>query len=211
MVEIIKSCVPNIKDPWKITGVDLDAILVAIRSASSGNEMEIETQCPACDETAKYGVNLAGLLNSIKAGDYSKELIIGDLSIKFRPLTFKEMTDASLSQFDLQRLFAAINAIEKIEEKTDKQKEMMKTIIDATMKVLSNTIEYVKTPTVFVAQNEFILDYLRNCDKATFELIKDYHAALKVQSEIQPLKIICMHCKHEYDQPFSINASDFFV
>ena len=41
ITEIIKSCVPNILDPWKITSVDLDAVLIAIRAATSGGEMEL--------------------------------------------------------------------------------------------------------------------------------------------------------------------------
>ena len=30
VVELIKSCVPDIKDPWSVTNVDLDPLLVAI-------------------------------------------------------------------------------------------------------------------------------------------------------------------------------------
>ena len=39
--EIIKSCVPGIKDPWAVPSVDMDAILVAIRAATNGNDLEI--------------------------------------------------------------------------------------------------------------------------------------------------------------------------
>ena len=31
MADIIKSCIPDIKDPWSINSVDLDAVLIAIR------------------------------------------------------------------------------------------------------------------------------------------------------------------------------------
>lgn len=210
IVDIIKSCVPNIKEPWKITSVDLDAILIAIRSASSGNDMEIETTCPKCQEESTYGVNLIGLLTTLKSGDYDKELPINDLLVKFRPLTFKEMTEAGLTQFEMQRLFASVNAIGNIEEKTVKSKEALKTITDVTMQVLAKTVEYVKTPAAFVDQNEYILDFLRNCDKATFELIKTHNAGLKVASEVKPLKVKCMHCEYEYEQAFTINATDFF-
>jgi hypothetical protein len=37
MVEIIKSCVPDVLDPWSINSIDLDAILLAIKSAAGGN------------------------------------------------------------------------------------------------------------------------------------------------------------------------------
>ena len=58
IVDIINSCIPNIKDPWKLSSVDVDAVLIAIKSAADGNDMELETTCPACDESSTYGVNL---------------------------------------------------------------------------------------------------------------------------------------------------------
>jgi hypothetical protein len=41
MTELIKSCVPNIKDPWAINNVDFDAILIGIKIADGKNEMEV--------------------------------------------------------------------------------------------------------------------------------------------------------------------------
>ena len=210
VVDIIKSCVPGIKDPWQLSSVDLDTVLIAIKSAAGGNDMDIETTCPACQENSTYGVNLVGLLGTIKSGDYITELVVNDLLIKFRPLTYREMTEAGLGQFELQRMFSTINALENVEEKTAKQREALKTITDITMKVLSHTIEYIKTPSSFVDQNEYILDFLRNCDKGMFEKIKNHNTELKSHSEVKPLTVKCISCGHEYKQSFSINASDFF-
>lgn len=210
VVEVIKSCIPAILDPWSISNVDLDAVLIAIKSASNGNELEIDSECPKCKEVSKFGVNLVGLLSSLKAGDYSQELPVNDLLIKFRPLTYKEVNQASLSQFDLQRMFNVINAMEDYDEKNEKTKEALKAITDITMTILSLTIEYIKTPNSFVDSNEYILDYLRNCDKNVYEKIKVHNATLKEQTEIKPLQIKCISCSYEYQQPFSLNSSDFF-
>ncbi len=211
IVEIIKSCVPNIKDPWSINSTDLDAILIAVRSAANGNDLEIETMCPACQEDAKYGVNLVGLLSTIKVGDYGKELAIHDLLIKFRPLNYREMNQASLSQFDIQRMFNVINSMEDIEEKTKKSRQALKEITETTIKIIASTIQYIKTPASFVDNHEYIVDFLRNCDKNTYEKIKEHNAMLKKDSEVKPLKVKCVHCSHEYEQPFTLNVSDFFA
>ena len=84
IVELIKSCVPAIKDPWQIKSIDVDAILLAIKSCSQGNDLEVESICPACGESATYGVNLIGMLQNIKKVDYSTPLKLGELEIKFR-------------------------------------------------------------------------------------------------------------------------------
>ena len=210
VTEIIKSCVPDILDPWSINSVDLDAVLIAVKSATGGNELEVNSTCPKCNEEAKYGVNLVGLLTNLKSGDYDKELPINDLIFKFRPLTFKEMNQASLGQFELQRMFAIVESLDSLEEKNKKTKEALTAITDTTMQVLSHTIEFIKTPAAFVDSNEFILDFLRNCDKNVYVQIRDYNGKLKQQSEVKPLKVKCVQCDHEYEQQFTLNTADFF-
>ena len=37
MAELIKSCVPNIKDPWAINNIDFDAILIGIKTRKKNN------------------------------------------------------------------------------------------------------------------------------------------------------------------------------
>ena len=210
IVELIKSCIPDIREPWLINSTDLDAILIAIRSASAGNNLDIDTTCPKCNEEAKYDINLTGLLHTIKAGDYSKELHLGELTIKFRPLTYKEMNDVSMSQFELQKMFSNIEATTDVMEKNIKTKDALTSITAVAMKVLANTIEYIRTPNEMVNENEYIYDFLQNCDKNIYENIKNYHENIKKDAELKPLKVKCIHCEHEYEKPFTLNLSDFF-
>jgi len=210
VVDIIKSCVPDIIDPWRISSADLDSILIAIRAASNGNNMEINSLCPKCDEDAKYDVNLAGILANMGRPDYTKELEIGEMALKFRPLTYREMNEVNLSQFDLQRNFIAIEQIEDVEEKTRRSREALAVITKVTMNTIAKTIEYIRTPSAMVTETEFILDFIENCDKTMYELIRDYNADLRSQSESKPMKIKCIHCQHDYEQPFTFNVTDFF-
>ena len=209
IVEIIKSCVPDIRDPWSIPSTDLDAILIAIRSAAQGNEMEIESECPSCKEVANYSINLIGVLQTMKPGDYTKELQISDLFIKFRPLSYREMNQAAMAQFEIQKIFVSMNDLPD-EERTKKTQEAVVKITEITMAVLAQTIEYVKTPTVTVSETDFILDFLQNCDKNVYIEVRDYHSKLKDSTQIKPQKIKCVHCQHEYNQSIVINVTDFF-
>jgi hypothetical protein len=209
IVEIIRSCVPDIRDPWAIPSTDLDAILIAIRSAAQGNEMEIESECPSCKEVATYGINLIGILQTMKPGDYTQELQISDLFIKFRPLTYREMNQAAMAQFEIQKMFTSMDDLPE-EERTKKTQEAIVKITEITMAVLAQTIEYVKTPTITVNETEFILDFLQNCDKNSYIELRDYHSKLKDSTQIKPQKIKCVHCQHEYQQSIVINVTDFF-
>ena len=200
---------PDITDPWSIPSTDLDAILIAIRSAAQGNEMEIESECPSCKEVSNYGINLIGILQTMKPGDYTKELQISDLFIKFRPLTYREMNQAAMAQFEIQKIFSSMDDLSE-EERTKKTQDAIVKITEITMAVLAQTIEYVKTPNITVTETEFILDFLKNCDKNSYIELRDYHSKLKDSTQIKPQKIKCVHCQHDYEQSIVINVTDFF-
>jgi hypothetical protein len=211
VAELIKSCVPNIKNPWAINSTDLDAILIGIRAAAGGDSLDIESTCPKCTEVSNYGVNLVAVLTTLKAADYSKELEINDLTIKFRPLTYKEMNEGAIAQFEVQKMFENISSIEDDDQRNAMSNEALKRITDLTMDLLSKTIEYINTPTVNVSETEFILDFLQNCDRNTYLKIRDYNTELKASTELKPLDIKCVSCGNEYTQPFTLNPADFFV
>jgi hypothetical protein len=210
VVEIIKSCIPAIKKPWEILNVDLDPILVAIKMATNGQAMELETACPSCEETSKYDVNLTGILASFKPGDYSKSLELNDLKIKFKPSTYKEVNAASTSQFEIQKILYSLDSVTDEIEKNKKTADVLKTINTLTMSLIVNSIEYIKTPESTVFDKDHIREFLENCDKNTHNTIKETHIELRKSTELKPLEIKCMHCSHEYQQQFNINISDFF-
>ncbi len=211
MAELIKSCIPDINDPWAISSTDFDAILVAIKAAANGNNMEITSICPSCQEVADYTINLAGLLASMKAGDYLQPLQINELEVKFRPLTYKEMNQAALGQFEAQRIFEQLGSIEDEDLRNKKTQEAVKQITELTMQLLSQTIEFIKTPNALVTEREYLLDFLTNCDKNMYVAIRDHNAELRESTSIKPLKLKCIHCQHEYEQSFTLNTSDFFA
>lgn len=210
IVEIIKSCVPNIKNPWEIPQIDLDPILVAIRAATNGNNMEINSTCPACEEESKYGVNLTGLLTSLKSGNYDEEITLNELRFKFKPLSYKQINQINTAQFEIQ---AVINTLDKIEDATVKQlktTEAMQKLTELSMGFVTDAIEHIVSPSAFVVEKNYILDFLKNCDKQTFEALRKATIDLRQESEIKPLEIKCIKCANEYKQTLVLNATDFF-
>jgi len=212
VVEIIRSCVPNILDPWCVTNIDLDPILVAIRAATHGSIMEIETSCPSCDELAKYDVNLTGIIAGFKPGQYNLPLTLeGNIQIKFKPLPFTEINKASLIQFEIQKAMQSLMSIEDEDERNERTGLALKDINTKYIELIAKTIEYIKVPNATVMETDFIIEYLVNCDRNSYEMIKDHSIKLRESTESKPLKVSCIHCKHEYEQPFNINISNFFA
>ena len=209
--EIIKSCVPAIKDPWAIPSVDMDAILVAIRAATSGNDLEINSECPSCKEEGKYNINLGYLLSGLKPTDYNQPLVLGELIFKFKPLSYIKVNEGNMAQFTIQQ------EIVKMQEMTDNDargkygSEIMKKLTRMNMELITAVVESITVPGDVVTDREHILEFLSSCDKTSYEAIREYVTKLRDNSTIKPQKIKCVSCEHEYEQSLSLNVSDFFA
>lgn len=210
VAEIIKSCAPNIKDPWSIPVLDLDAILIAIRAATSGGNMDIESSCPACKEDASYGINLTGLLNNLGTGDYSNNMKIDDLTFKFTPLTYKKVNSMNLVQFEIERSIRTLDNITNDDERLKISSDAMKKLNSLSMQLVTEAIEYIATPSAMVTEKEHIMEFLLNCDKNTYDTLKSTAVKYRESAQMKPLKIKCIHCQHEYEQTLTLNVSDFF-
>lgn len=210
VAELIKSCVPNIKDPWSIKSTDMDAVLLGIKAASGNDTLEINTVCPKCETASEYGINLVSILSTLKPGNYEIPLEIGELKLKFRPLEYREMNEAALGQFEVQRFFENVSDLTDDTERNTKTKEILEKITFMTMELIAKSVEYIETPNTRVDDKNFILDFLKKCDRNTYILIRDYSTELRESSELKPLNITCSSCNNTYDQPFVINPTDFF-
>ena len=211
VAELIKSCVPNIIDPWSVLQTDLDALLLAIKIASNGSTMEIESKCQNtdCGEISNYDINLSGLLSGYQPGNYETLLPIGELQIKFKSLTYKKVNEASNNQFEVQRALNLIQSMPEGKERDDRSGDLIKGMNDLAMNLIVDMIEFIKADGSVVMDRDFIKEYLSNCDIKTYEKIREASINLKKTTETKPLEFKCIHCEHEYEQPFNINVSDF--
>lgn len=211
-VDVIESCVPNILDAWSVPNVDIDTILIAIRIATFGHELSIGTQCPACSTEADYGVDLRKVMERIRAPDFREAYPLNDLEIFLHPMTYRDINDNNMQQFQDQK---ALQALED-PETTDQQRgqllaDMLAKLTAITTQALAQNIAMIKTPQAMVTDRAHITEWLANCDRTTFTAVKDRILATKTESEIKPLRIKCTNCSHEYDQPFTLDMTTFFA
>jgi hypothetical protein len=209
-VNVIKSCVPSIRDPWVMPSTDIDAVLVGIRIASYGHEMEIGTTCPACNEADEISVDLRRVNDMISAGNYDQVLNIGDLEIYFKPITYRTVNQNNQVQLEQQQAMQLINSDADEKIKIDQLNKSIAVINETTLNTVAQSIAAIKTPQAMVTETEFIVDFLKNCDSKKFNQLRDYVIGLKQASEVKPLDLICKECSHKYKQAFTLDLSSFF-
>jgi hypothetical protein len=98
-VDVIQSCMPNIKDAWKMPSIDLDVALIAIRLATYGEMMTLTLKTPVTGEEKEMQVDLRQLLDNFANLDYSDTVQMPEMTIKLRPLTYREFTTGALKTF----------------------------------------------------------------------------------------------------------------
>jgi len=211
VTNVIKSCIPNIKDPWAMPAMDVDSVLVAIRIASYGHNMEISTTCPHCQNEADYGLDLRHMLEQMKSPDYSQSITSGDVQFFFKPMTYKNLNDNNQLQFEEQKALQVIpDSTMPDAEKMSALSAALLKITDITVKAIAQSIAAVKTPSALVSEPEFIEEMLKNCDRRLFTQIRDHIINVKAKAEIQPMKLKCSACEKEYQQAVTLDMTSFF-
>ena len=211
-VSVLQSCVPDIKDVWATPAMDIDTLLIAIRIASYGHDMDFGTKCPKCGHECEHTVDLRGVLDRMKTPDYNKSLNSGDVEIFFKPMTYKNINDNNALQYENQKLLQMLPDSEIPD--TDKMSALgaaLKRITDITVQALAQSIAVIKTPQALVSEPEYIDEFLKNCDRELFNRIRDLIVELKVQAEMPPIKLACPECANEYEQAVTLDMSSFFA
>ena len=212
VVNVIHSCVPNIKNAWEVPGVDLNAVLIAIRIASYGHEMEIATQCPACQTESDFGIDLRMVLDSIREPDYSTPIQHGDLEITLMPVSYRNQNQVGLKQYEQQRSVQQIQTDPNTsdEEKIKQLNEVMHLITELTIETLKYSIASIRTPDALVTEIEFIRDFLVNCDRKLYQQIRDRVIELRTSADVKPFEIVCPNCSHKHEQTLTLDQAAFF-
>jgi hypothetical protein len=211
VTNVVKSCMPNIVDPWAMPAMDVDTVLVAIRIASYGHTMEVSTTCPHCQNEDDYGMDLRIMLDGMKAPDYSTPVAAGDLEIFFKPMTYKNLNDNNHRQFEEQKILETLPGVEMPnEQRMSALSAALMKITEITVHALSQSIAAVKTPDALVIDPEHIEDMLKHCDRRLFAKIRDHIIDIKSKAEIQPVSLKCAACEKEYKQAVTLDMTSFF-
>ena len=99
VVDVIHSCIPNIKDAWKMPSVDVDTVLIAIRIATYGKEMEFTAVCPHCGTKNEHAIDLSVMLSKITLGDWVTPLDVNGLSITLKPQSYEDYNKNNMLNF----------------------------------------------------------------------------------------------------------------
>ena len=220
VVDVIQSCMPNIKDAWQIKSHDIDTILIAIRIATYGETMDIQFNVPKINEQVTHTINLPATLDQIKQDRIQNEIKLKDgLTIETRPLTYRDMTQTSLQTFQQQKMYSTVqNSEMSDEEKVKRFDESFKALTELNSKVLLKNISKITTPEgTEVSDPAQIKEFVDNANATLITELQDALAVIRVQGSVKPLKLkateeqIKKGAPATYEVPVTFDTANFFV
>ena len=220
IVDVIQHCVPNVKNAWNCTNLDLDLILIAIRLATYGEMMTVPVKFN--DELElEYRLDLRtvmdGLINRIS---WDPVVPINDeLTVFVRPLTYKHISRAAIEAFETQKIMNVVNDEKMSEEQKIKLfQESFAKLTDATLSTIINSIDRIESPGGVTSDPEHIYEFINNIDKDMYSKIESHLTNLREQNNIKPMQVAVteeMRAKgvtgDTVDVPITFDPSTFFV
>jgi len=217
-VEVIKSCIPAIKNPWEMPAMDLDACLIAIRIATYGEKMEVSIKVPVTGEEKDFDLDLRIMLDQFSNVDYNREVEVNGMKVLLRPLSYAEFTETSRKTFEEQRIFKVLNDSNISEgDKLSTFNESFRKLTDLTMLTLEKSIAEIQIEEETVSDKEFIREFIQNSDKTLFEKVSDHVEQERTKFQVKPLIVDATPEELEkgvpetYEVPVTFDQSSFFV
>ena len=217
-VDVIQSCIPNIKNAWMMPSIDLDAVLIAIRIATYGETMEISAKVPNVGTERTFGADLNDILAEFAMGEFDTTFESNGLKIQIRPLTYQEFTKSSIKTFEEQRIFSLLNNEEISEEdKLAKFNQSFKKLTELTLDTITQGIICIEVEDQRVDNPTHIHEFVENSEKQFFNDVLAHIDSQRSKFQVKPFTAhadeeeIAEGAPETYDIPITFDNSNFFA
>lgn len=213
LVSVMQSCCPNIKNAWLAPSIDIDTILIAIRIASYGHSMDLETNCPKCNESNLYAVDLRKSMESVVMPDYSIPVEINGMKIMLKPQPYKSTDKISGLNYEEQKILQTLqNQTLSAEEQNAVIEAQVKRLIDLTSMLLTASTDSIITEDGIIVKDESnINEFYQNAESKITRTIQKRIEEIANEIRIKPMRVKCEKCDNEFDMSIDFNYSSFFA
>ena len=218
-VDVIQSCLPNFKNAWKMVNFDTDAVLLAIRIATYGENMDVTYRVPVTNEEMSHTINLPAVLETLAKADIVDQATTkSGFKVKLAPIDYQALTKVQVAQFEQQKIYSTVtNSSLSEEQKSTQFIKSFKLLNNINFSMLVESITWITTPEGTIVEDKTqIKDFCDNCDAKVINEIQDELAKIRKQAQTKP---IIMKATEEqikkgvptsYEVPVTFDTSNFF-
>lgn len=212
LIDLIKSCVPDIKNPEEMPSCDVDPIMIAIRAASNKN-IEVKSICPSCNKEHEYEVDVTRILATTQKIPEDNIVELDNVKIHCRPYTLRSQIKANIQKFNQIRLEMIINKNVEITE--EKRLELFNKIIEETteltFEIVSDNIVKVELGDAVVEEKQYIKEWVENMEKETYFKIIEKVKSISDNNMNNEIEVMCGDCNKPHKIYVDMNPMTFFI
>ena len=212
-VSLIKSCCPDIKDPNNMPVSDLLVILVGIRQASFGKDIDVDVKCPKCEHQNQLTLDASAMLSNTKSTSSDQECMIqDDIKVTCNPYTLQDRTTLQVQQIKQQKMIASL-ADAKLDDNA-RQELFGKTFVEIaelTVALITNSISSVNANGEVISDKELIKEWLQTITKGDYDKIKNKVEELSESGLETAFNAECQECQHKWKTGVDLDVANFFV
>ena len=209
VVQVLQSCIPNIKNARKVLSSDVDVLLIAIQGATYGDDIEVSAECPKCNESRSAVASVESALETMGTLEDLYEIREGGLAIKVRPFTYASTIKAGITNFQSTRSLQALADIPDEMERLKLFNDNFKEIASLNFELIADSIQSITIvdEDIEVTDRDQIAEFLDNADNSVGKSVEEQIAiinAIGINTEMQ-LECESEECK-EGDDNFTFTS-----
>lgn len=214
VANVIQSCAPGIKNIRNLPVNDVEVLLLAIKHASFGDQVDFEIQCPECENTQAFGVSIEACLANIETlQPDAKAVLKNNLTVKIKPYTYDSSVKAAMLAFNEGKFLQMLMQEDlSDEDKASKASESLKRATQLTTDLLTDSIVAIYNPEgeLITDNSEFIKQWLLNTTRKDAKQIEDEVIKLNETGINKNFDLTCDKCEHKWTTKIEFDPSSFF-
>ena len=215
VASVLRSCT-GIENVYDLTNNDVEFLLVAIRYATSGNEMEIDAVCPKDQHVNRVAVDLERILDSVEEMEktYQTRLENG-LKVNLKPMSFKNAQRLSLNAFQEATTLQTINDTKLPQtERIKVFNKSFEAIADLAVETMIDSIVSVIVPEgdeeKTVTDKKFIGEWVKGMTSAEAKHIQTKLDDINKEGFDHSYNVVCEERGTKFKTSIEFNDSNFF-
>lgn len=213
VIKLVKSCVPAIKKPAELLAPDMEAILIAIRQASSkSGAMDITRDCPECETENSATLDLAyALANSQEVKAFEEIVLSNGLVVVITPTNYLHTIQGAKAVIEQNRNFRNVDASNS-DEQLKALGDALEKLTALNYEVILNSIKSITIPDgETVTDSKLINDFVDNAEKEIGMELNDAVAKINNGGVQKEFDMECDNCGHKYVTPINYDPVGFFL
>jgi hypothetical protein len=219
VVSMIKSCCPQIKDPWNAPLLDLETILVGIRIATYGPQLNVSVNVPEVNVPHEFTIDISDAIANLVPGTFmTTHTLSNGHTINIKPMTYRTMTETNIKNYEQARLATNLRNTDLTEaQRMEEIQKSFKNITNLTIKNMADQVTSVETPDGSVSTTSQVFQYVTNIPAPIAQEIKTIVTEQNALGTMKPVTIqvpedlVKQGAPKTITQSLMLDQANFFV